>query len=62
MDFSGNSSVHPIRAVAVFGSCRRQAPLKVFPTPTELVLAEAVARHGPQCKSTRGSGLSFVFK
>lgn len=33
MDFSGNSSIHPIRAVAVLSSCRRQAPLRVFPTP-----------------------------
>lgn len=62
VDFSGNSSVHPIRVVAVFGSCRRQAPLRVFPTPTELILAEAAGRHAPQGKRTPGSGLTFVFK
>lgn len=64
MDFSAKSSTHPVRGVAVFGSCRRQAPLRVFttPTPTELILAEAVATRGPQCKRQRGSRLSLASK
>lgn len=60
MGFSGNSSSHQSCSCVWF--LQEAGTTESFSNTPELILAEALATHGPQCKRTRSSGLSFVFK